>query len=78
MTKTKTKAKKREKCKCGGFKYNFVKHDNADEDLLSLKVCFKCGRFKGTSMSEEVVQLFCTEPELLLYMIESGYLQRVN
>jgi hypothetical protein len=78
MNKTKTKTKKRAKCRCGGFKYTYVKSNDARKELLAVHVCFKCGRFKGESLSEEVIQLFCSEPELLMHMIHSGYLKRVG
>lgn len=74
----KIKAETKKKCKCGGLKYTYVKTNDARQDLLALHVCFKCGRFKGESMSEEVIQLFCSEPELLMHMIHSGYLKRVD
>ncbi len=67
---------KNKKCVCGGKIYEYGKSGNAKNKIFELKVCFKCGKFTGESMADEVLTLLCDEPELLLHMIGSGYLVR--
>lgn len=67
---------KDEKCVCGGKKYEYEKSGTTNSTIFKLKICFKCGKFTGESMADEVLELLCNEPELLLHMISSGYLIR--
>ena len=63
-------------CVCGGKKYEYEKSGTSNSTVFKLKICFKCGKFTGESMADEVLELLCNEPELLLHMISSGCLVR--
>lgn len=56
------------KCECGFTQYGYY-CDNA-----AVYICYKCGKFDCEGFSDKVNTLFEAEPELVLQMIEDGYL----
>ena len=60
-------AKKCESCKTKAYGYT--------DGIHSLSICFKCGRFTGTSGGDdEFIQMINGDPNILLEMIETKIL----
>ena len=55
-------------CECGSIQYGYY-CDNA-----CVYICYKCGKFDCKGFSKKVKTLFEDEPELILQMIQDGYL----
>ena len=69
----KKKTPKGDNCDCGMKRYDYERGD------LRVSVCYKCGRFDVHSNSnvEELLAILSEEPETLLYLIESRYLEPI-
>ena len=69
----KGKAPKNGRCMCGMKVYEYERGD------LRVSVCYKCGRFNVNAHSdaEELMTILAEDPETLLYLIESRYLEPI-
>ena len=56
------------RCICGSVQYGY------SSDNIIVYICYKCGNIDCENVSEKVLNIFHEEPELVLNMIEDGFL----
>jgi|15BtaG_2_1085339.scaffolds.fasta_scaffold09111_3 hypothetical protein len=60
------------RCSCGGIQYGY------HSDNVIVFLCYRCGNIDCENVSKKVIKLFSEEPELVLTMIEDGFLTPIS
>ena len=56
-------------CECGAKLYGYKDQQNS-----RIYLCYKCGKYKGKNVPDDLYSLIQNEPLIILSMLEIGYL----
>ena len=59
-------------CKCGSKLWGYR------GETGHIYVCYKCGKYSGKGVHPMLLELTTSDPTLLMYMIESGMLKKIE
>ena len=60
-------------CSCGSKKWGYE-----SDEIGYIYVCYKCGKYSGKGVHAMLLELTTSDPTLLMYMIESGMLKKIE
>jgi hypothetical protein len=60
-------------CSCGSKKWGYE-----SDEIGHIYVCYKCGKYSGKGVHPMLLELTTSDPTLLMYMIESGMLKKIE